>query len=310
MLLLSLLWGCGSDHFLSYGKVQNEIEYVYVQDNYIEGSEDTGSNEPIWVDSFVQPSVSNGVDIFWIIDGSGSMNNDQQMILQGISDMMQNLPLLNWRLMIISMTPYENVNSQSFPLLPGDDHGDAIIMMTQNVQGNHEFGFDSLYQFIENNAFAQQWMREDAALLAVFVSDEDDSSIPEFPAVSLFEDWLREQREHVYISSIVNVEPENSECTVNPMDVGKRYIDLTNAFGGQIIDICSNDWSQGVSDASTQIQLKESLQLTKVPLNEQEIYMFVNGQPWHDWTYNATENKIYFDVVPPEETLVEIAYYY
>jgi len=310
MLLLSLLWGCGSDHFLSYGKVQNEIEYVYVQDNYIEGSEDTGSNEPIWVDSFVQPSVSNGVDIFWIIDGSGSMNNDQQMILQGISDMMQNLPLLNWRLMIISMTPYENVNSQSFPLLPGDDHSDAIIMMTQNVQGNHEFGFDSLYQFIENNAFAQQWMREDAALLAVFVSDEDDSSIPEFPAVSLFEDWLREQREHVYISSIVNVEPENSECTVNPMDVGKRYIDLTNAFGGQIIDICSNDWSQGVSDASTQVQLKESLQLTKVPLNEQEIYMFVNGQPWHDWTYNATENKIYFDVVPPEETLVEIAYYY
>ena len=310
MLLLSLLWGCGSDHFLSYGKVQNEIEYVYVQDNYIEGSEDTGSNEPIWVDSFVQPSVSNGVDIFWIIDGSGSMNNDQQMILQGISDMMQNLPLLNWRLMIISMTPYENVNSQSFPLLPGDDHGDAIIMMTQNVQGNHEFGFDSLYQFIENNAFGQQWMREDAALLAVFVSDEDDSSIPEFPTVSLFEDWLREQREHVYISSIVNVEPENSECTVNPMDVGKRYIDLTNAFGGQIIDICSNDWSQGVSDASTQVQLKESLQLTKVPLNEQEIYMFVNGQPWHDWTYNATENKIYFDVVPPEETLVEIAYYY
>ena len=310
MLLLSLLWGCGSDHFLSYGKVQNEIEYVYVQDNYIEGSEDTGSNEPIWVDSFVQPSVSNGVDIFWIIDGSGSMNNDQQMILQGISDMMQNLPLLNWRLMIISMTPYENVNSQSFPLLPGDDHGDAIIMMTQNVQGNHEFGFDSLYQFIENNAFAQQWMREDAALLAVFVSDEDDSSIPEFPAVSLFEDWLREQREHVYISSIVNVEHENSECTVNPMDVGKRYIDLTNAFGGQIIDICSNDWSQGVSDASTQIQLKESLQLTKVPLNEQEIYMFVDGQPWHDWTYNATENKIYFDIVPPEETLVEIAYYY
>ena len=310
MLLLSLLWGCGSDHFLSYGKVQNEIEYVYVQDNYIEGSEDTGSNEPIWVDSFVQPSVSNGVDIFWIIDGSGSMNNDQQMILQGISDMMQNLPLLNWRLMIISMTPYEHVNSQSFPLLPGDDHGDAIIMMTQNVQGNHEFGFDSLYQFIENNAFAQQWMREDAALLAVFVSDEDDSSIPEFPAVSLFEDWLREQREHVYISSIVNVEPEDSECTVNPMDVGRRYMELTNAFGGQIIDICSNNWSQGVSDASTQVQLKESLQLTKVPLNQQEIYMFVNGQPWHDWTYNATENKIYFDVVPPEETLVEIAYYY
>ena len=79
------------------------------------------------------------------------MNNDQQMILQGISDMMQNLPLLNWRLMIISMTPHENVSSQSFPLLPGDDHGDAIVMMSQNVQGHQEYGFESLRQFIEDN---------------------------------------------------------------------------------------------------------------------------------------------------------------
>jgi len=114
MWLLLLLLGCGSDHFLSYGKVEREIEYVYVQDNFIEGSDDTGSNEPIWVDSFEQPSVSNGVDIIWVIDGSGSMNNDYQMILQGISDMLNNLPSLNWRLVIISMTPYEAAAVTSF----------------------------------------------------------------------------------------------------------------------------------------------------------------------------------------------------
>ena len=91
MLLLSLLWGCGSDHFLSYGKVENEVEYVYVQDNYIEGSDDTGMNEPIWVDSFEQPVISNGVDIIWVIDGSGSMNDDRVRVHQGITDMMQNL---------------------------------------------------------------------------------------------------------------------------------------------------------------------------------------------------------------------------
>tara|TARA_Y100000592_G_scaffold36014_1_gene57144 strand:+ start:927 stop:1859 length:933 start_codon:yes stop_codon:yes gene_type:complete len=310
MWFLSLLWGCGSDHFLTYGKVQNEIEYVYVQDVFIEGSDDTGSNEPIWVDSFVQPSTSNGVDIIWIIDGSGSMNNDQQMILQGISDMMQNLPLLNWRLMIISMTPSENVSSQSFPLLPGDDHSDAIVMMSQNVQGNYEYGFESLRQFIEDNQFAQQWLRDDAALLTVFVSDENEGSISEFPTAGSFESWLRNQREHVFVSSIVNVDPEIAECTVRPLDVGQRYIDLTNAFNGQIIDICSEDWSQGVADASTQVQPREWLVLSRVPVNDQEIYMFVDGQPWHDWTYDATENKIIFNVIPPEESLVEIAYYY
>ena len=82
MLFLSLLLGCGSDHFLSHGSVEKQIEYVYVQDNYIEGSDDTGMNEPIWVDSFTQPVISNGVDIIWVIDGSGSMNDDYVSVLQ------------------------------------------------------------------------------------------------------------------------------------------------------------------------------------------------------------------------------------
>ena len=126
MWLLSLLRGCTSDHFLTHGIVEKEIEYVYIQDVYIEGDADTGLNEPIWVDSFTQPVTSNGVDIFWVIDGSGSMNNDYGKVLQGISDMLANLPPISWRLMIISMTPGEAEGLNTFPLLPGDDEADAI----------------------------------------------------------------------------------------------------------------------------------------------------------------------------------------
>ena len=146
--------------------------------------------------------------------------------------------------------------------------------------------------------------------MTVFVSDENEGSTSEFPSVSSFENWLRDQREHVFVSSIVNVEPEVAECSAMAIDVGRRYMELTSAFNGQIIDICSENWSQGVADASNQVQPKEWLELSRIPLNEQEIYMFVDGQPWHDWTYNATENKVYFDIVPPEQSLVEIAYYY
>jgi len=58
-----------SDHYLSYGVLETEKEYVYVQDNYIEGEAEP--EWPIWVDSFIQPQTSNGVDIVWVIDGSG-----------------------------------------------------------------------------------------------------------------------------------------------------------------------------------------------------------------------------------------------
>ena len=310
MLLLSLLWGCGSDHFLSYGKVENEVEYVYVQDNYIEGSDDTGMNEPIWVDSFEQPVISNGVDIIWVIDGSGSMNDDRVRVLQGITDMMQNLPMINWRLVIISMTPHEAVAVESFPLLPGDTQEHAHAMFAENVQGHYEYGFDSVYEFLENNRFAANWLRDDASLLVVFVSDEDDQSTTQFPTVSLFKNWLDGKREHVYVSSIVNKYPDISECNSYSHNVGFRYSDLTTSYSGQLLDICSEDWSQGVTDASNQIQLREWYDLTNKPLNEQEIYVFVDGTEFFDWYYDAVENRVYFDIVPDEESLVEIAYYY
>ena len=310
MWLLSLLWGCGSDHFLSHGNTEKQIEYVYVQDNYIEGSDDTGINEPIWVDSFTQPLISNGVDIIWVIDGSGSMNDDAIRVLQGITDMMQNLPMINWRLVIISMTPHESVAVESFPLLPGDTWEDAHSMFAENVQGHYEYGFDSLYEFLENNRFAENWLRDDASLLVVFVSDEDDQSTTQFPTVSLYKNWLDGKREHVYVSSIVNVHPDDSECNGYTHNVGFRYSELTNSYAGQLLDICSEDWSQGVADASNQIQLREWYELTNKPLNEQEIYVFVDGAEFFDWHYNSDESRVYFDVVPGEESLVEIAYYY
>ena len=310
MWLLSLLWGCGSDHFLSHGNTEKQIEYVYVQDNYIEGSDDTGSNEPIWIDSFTQPSISNGVDIIWVIDGSGSMTDDHALVLQGISDMMHSLPLISWRLVIISMTPHEDVAVETFPLLPGDSDMDAYVMFSENVNNGYEQGFESLYQFIENNEFARQWLRDDAALLTVFVSDEDDQSSSRFPSVEIFKNWLDSVREHVYVSSITNLMPSDSQCNEYSHNVGFRYQELTNMYAGQMLDICSENWSQGVADASSQIQLREWLDLSKVPANDQEIYVFVDGLEYSDWHYNSSENRVYFDVVPGEETLVEIAYYY
>lgn len=310
MLLFLYLWGCLSEQLMTFGKVNNEIEYVYVQDNYIGGSTDTGEREPIWVDSFVQPIISNGVDVFWVIDGSGSMQDDHAMILQGIAAMMQNLPSINWRLMIISSHPVHQPTLTSFPLLPGDDVSDALTMFSQNVTGTSEEGFESLYRYITTNPFSSQWMREDAALLVVFVSDEDDQSSTRFPIASLFYDWLSSLRNEVYVSSIINLWPVDSECNNYTQNVGQRYIEITNLFSGNIVDICSGDWSEGVADASSQLQLREWVNLTYVPISDQYIYVFVNGIAFHDWTYNAADNRIYFSVIPPEESLVEIAYYY
>ena len=80
------------------------------------------------------------------------------------------------------------------------------------------------------------------ALLVVFVSDEDDQSMHDMISLDDFIDWYAAQRQTVFLSSIVNLEPADSSCNATSHNVGERYIDATNYFSGIIVDICSDDW--------------------------------------------------------------------
>ena len=66
-------------------------------------------------------------------------------------------------------------------------------------------------------------------------------------------------------------------------NVGKRYLEIANLYNGQTLDICSENWSQGVADASNQIQLREWLDLSKIPANKDEIYVNVEKVTPHDY---------------------------
>ena len=160
------------------------------------------------------------------------------------------------------------------------------------------------------NDYSLTWMRHDAALLVVFVSDEQEQSNVYFSQVNQFVSWITTYRNNVYLASIVNMHPDDSICNYNTTYHGTRYIDATNYFGGQLIDICSEDWTAGVSAASNQIEPHEYWDLTHTPLHTDYIFVFVNGVLFHDWHYDANENRIYFDTIPAGNSLVEISYNY
>ena len=84
-------------------------------------------------------------------------------------------------------------------------------------------------------------------------------------------------------------------------------MDATNYFSGIIVDICSDDWSPGVTDASVQVEPHEEWPLSHIPV-EPTIRVFVNGALNWDWTYDAAANIVLFTVTPDAGALVEIAY--
>jgi len=269
----------------------------------------------VWVDSFEQPYAVSGVDIVWLIDKSGSMSEHAGSIVLGIEQMMNSLPTSGWRLGITSTSNIDSENAQEFPLVPGDDVQDAWDAYAQSGNNAREAGFDSIYSYIEENLYNQTWLRNDAALLIVFVSDEEEQSQEYFTndpsGLADFINWYRFTRQSVYIASIVNVHRTENECTnsVNEIDVGYRYMDATNAFGGTVVDICETDWAPGVAEAVTQVQPNESWELTHSPVVE-TIAVFENNVPLPqtDWVYNPFNNKVEFLVIPAEGSLVEIGY--
>jgi hypothetical protein len=212
--------------------------------------------------------------------------------------------------MIISADRRWSINSTEFPLMQGDTAADAIAMYNAVLGGGYEAGFDSLYEYIELNPWSKNWMREDAALLTVFVSDEDEQSQAHLTTVSAFTDWYSSLRNNVFVASIVNLPTADSLCNYNDAHTGYKYIETANFYNGQVLDICSTDWSAGVLDATSQVTPHEHYDLSYDPIDPTMIAVFVDGVPYHWWHYSPSHNRIYFDVIPGEGSLVEIAYNY
>jgi len=272
-----------------------------------------GRGGDVWIDSFDQPYTIDGIDIVWLIDKSGSMNQHSQAVVDGIEQMMLSLPPAGWRLGITT-TAWQNAGqTQEFPLVPGDSVQDAWDAYNNTGTYGLEAGFDALYAYLVENSYNQSWLRPDAGLLVVFVSDEEEQSSRDFTSTNAglldFINWYGNQRPSVFLASIVNRPAPESLCFNNPHStyIGQRYIDATDAFGGVVVDICSEDWAPGVQAATTQVEPYEEWELTYTPL-EDTLIVFVDSVEFTDWNYNAATNSVEFMTIPPEGSHVEMGY--
>ena len=316
--MLIFLISCINDQMLTNKVVEERVYYdtAYVEviietEKEVEVIVEVPNEFPIWSQTYIQPSVGNGVDILWVVDPSGSMNSNWAQVVLGVEQMILALPTnANWRLEIITADEYRARLIQSFPILPGDSLMVAQEHLLNNVVGFTEEGLDAVKTFMSQNQDAQQWMRPDAALLIVFVSDENDYSSQ---TSSSFISWLQFQRDVIYVTSIVNIDPIISLCPndYNPnLDVGIKYIDVANHFNGTVLDICETDWSAGVAQAIQQVNSINEINLDYTPVGLDYIDVFVDNVLWPYWTWDEPNNKIIFSVIPQEGSIITVSYNY
>ncbi len=289
-LILALLVACAADYSVITQNVEDVTE--------IQPSE-------VHVDSFIQPSKPEQIDVLVLLDTSCSMNDNYSQVSTGVELLRNDLNAVtnDYNIAFINTSlrdPYfvgtfDNTSSIiDFIIAPWALGGDTT-----------EAGFSALYDFANSMPESVTFFRETADKLFIFVSDEEEQSgIP----TNIFADWLRTEFSGVQrdVVSIVTMPDSECEFTDFSANVGYKYIELAQHYGKDGIDICS-DWELWLSNSTFLIGPQNYIKLTYTPI-EESIKIYIERFETDQWEYNATTNTVHLFRTPPEGALVEAAY--
>jgi len=270
-------------------------------------------------DRFVQNTAKEGkVDILWVVDDSGSMKDEQDALAYNFNAFISDFITrdIDFKMAVTTTDGEGNksgkIRSQSFGLTAAaakanrskfvSDFGRAIKV---GIKGSgREMGLETSGDFFSRY---KSWMREDAFLIVVYVSDEEDHSPDSVQSYINILQNLKVQKGMVKAYSIVTKELKPSYRWET---IGTRYMDVSTATGGEIANI-KGDFHTTLSDFGYRIlELLDSFPLSGVPVDS-EISITMNGVDLTTgWTYDEASRTIKFDrsAIPAEGSIV-IAYY-
>lgn len=265
-------------------------------------------------------AYNNKVDIIWIVDNSTSMLKHQKNLSAQIPDLVQKLNTLKMDYHIAVITTSiggdhpdggKLIGSPKFLTATTPDLESSLKnrMIVGEVGSNRERGLESLYNvlspaYVNNEGVG--FLREDALLVIIALSDEDDKSAVSnpFKYYSEFLDkikqpWVDGSRSWVF--NFIGVLPSSVNCrTFNDYaEAGLIFIDMVNFSGGVKESICSTNFSTAVSNIRSRIyQILTDFKLAKKPVIE-SIVVTIDGQSiprdsTNGWDYVEPLNAIRF----------------
>ena len=281
--------GCAAD----YAIITENIEIEEIQPSEVQ------------VDSFIQPSKPEQIDVLVLLDTSCSMNDNYTQVSTGVELLRNDLNAVtsDYNIAFINTSlnePYfvgtfDNATPIiDFIIAPWTLGGDSI-----------EAGFSALYDFSRSTPESVTFFRDSADKLFIFVSDEEEQSgIP----TNVFADWLKTEFSGVQrdVVSIVTVPDSECEFTDYSANVGYKYIDLAQHYGKDGIDICS-DWELWLSNSTFLTGPVDFFELGYTPMPN-SIKVYINRFESDQWEYVEETNIVHFTRTPPEGALVEVAY--
>jgi hypothetical protein len=310
-------------------------------------------------------TANNKVDVLWVIDNSGSMYTKQEKLGAGFASFatLFSAKDFNFNMAVVTTDiPAQDGNFQSLPYPyqhPIDTdrsvpfgyvgaNGPAVTILTNSTPDlfNHFISnvrvgdtgaanARALDAIVSSTSTAKLaglnagFLREDAHLAVIIVTDDDDGDI-DFGLGSTasttdvishlqtlkpdkFDVISRTYKKNFTVSAVM-VDTDTTGC-VAPFSPGVEFRGLVTETEGSIANICANDFSTGLSQISQRI----AEAITEIPLSRapdvSTIQILFNGSvvpqgATDGWTYSATGNKIVFhgNYIPRDNTSISVNY--
>lgn len=280
-----------------------------------------------YTDTFTQGDTVGGyADILFVVDNSGSMYEEQANLAQSFDT------FINWIAgekvdfrIAITTTDMDATGEQGLfvgtPPILKNDTPDLIDTFKTNVMvGANGSGYEkgwaaaqaSLTEPLSLNENAG-FLRENAKLYVIFVSDENDQSEG---MVADYMDTLTAlkggEAERVYYTAVVGDATTGCSSVNGNADAGTRYLEAVDATGGLFGSICQDDFGTTLQQLAFEVsKASGEYHLTKVPIPE-TIEVVVEGtmQPADHWEYHADTNSVelYEPYIPEPGATITITY--
>ena len=312
----SLAPGESADVYVSYSPLDsfNDTGYLIVSSNDPYSPQElaqqggTGELYGENTDIFEQP-LQAATDILFAVDKSCSMVSSGNLVnvYSNFTTYTSTLDSLNadYRIGIIVQDSGEIFGS--VPYIDSENADDAPeiaeVMLSGTEGGYTEMGFTLL----ANGIAQSDWLREDAKLNLIGISDEPEQSANTYSAyVSQFQ-GLKDDPDDVVIHAIGGDYPGGC-ATADPYT---GMYEATVATDGVFQSICATDWGahlQALAENST-ANLR-SFSLSEWPVEETIVVSIDAVQTVAGWQYESSNNAVVFDNdhIPEGGAVVEIDY--
>jgi len=153
-------------------------------------------------------------------------------------------------------------------------------------------------------------IRENATLVAIFLSDEEDHSLLTLNSMTSVMDNLKPGAFVPYgiFGDIPSGCSGGTRMNANP---GWGYYDLVQHYTSQWWSICDQDWGAQMEEIARSVSLQTEFRLDENDPHIDTIRVWVNGQiVTEGWEYNEENNSVLFDFdeAPQPGDSIDIGY--